>query len=84
MLDRFKTSDSLKNAESSFLLRKVTKMVPKLKPKHECTLVPKEFCNVRLGIPKTSRRPLQSLWCLDETLEVDNSGYDDNNGIVHK
>jgi hypothetical protein len=60
----------------------VTKLVPKLKPKHECTLVPKEFCNVRLGIPKTNRKEFLSLWCLDETAVEKDTSYGEN-AIVH-
>ena len=44
----------------------MTKLVPKLKPKPECSLVPKEFCNVRIGIPKVVQKNVTSVWCKDE------------------
>ena len=69
------------NKHSCFFFRHVTKLVPKLHPKHECTKVPKEFCNVRLGIPKTIRKPYQSLWCLDETPTPEDDTAEAGNNI---
>ena len=44
-----------------------TKMVPKLTPEQECTLVPKEVCNLTYGPPKVVQKPYMSEWCLDES-----------------
>lgn len=46
--------------------RYVSKLVPKLTPKHECTTIPKEVCNLRFGAPKKQKKPLRSEWCFDE------------------
>ena len=47
--------------------RFVTKLVPRLKPKHECTTFPQEVCNLKFGSPRKERKPLKSEWCLDES-----------------
>lgn len=47
--------------------RYVSKLVPKLTPKHECTTIPKEVCSLRFGAPKKQRKPLRSEWCFDES-----------------
>ena len=44
-----------------------TKMVPKLKPIHECTIVPKEVCKVELGSPKEVEKTRMTKWCLNGT-----------------
>ena len=46
--------------------RLVTKLVPSLDPKEECTTVPKETCNLRFSQPSLERKPLRTEWCLDE------------------
>ena len=47
-----------------------TKLVPSLMPKHECTIVPQEVCNLRFTAPKLVKKPLMSKWCLDEDSDV--------------
>ena len=47
--------------------RLVTKLVPSLDPKRECTTVPKETCNLRFSQPSLQNKPLRTEWCLDET-----------------
>merc|ERR1712203_620569 len=44
-----------------------TKLVPKLAPKHECTIVPQEICNLKFSQPRQVPKPLQTRWCLDPT-----------------
>ena len=50
--------------------RLVTKLVPSLDPKEECTTVPKETCNLRFSQPSLERKPLRTEWCLDEEGET--------------
>ena len=59
------TTTSGKDGESKFRL--ATKLVPKLTPKHECTIIPKETCYLRFEQPRLERKPLKSEWCLDES-----------------
>ena len=47
--------------------RFATKLVPKLKPKHECTTFPKEVCSLKFSSPRKEKKPLRSEWCLDES-----------------
>ena len=44
-----------------------TKLVPKLKPVHECTIIPREVCNLKFTSPKPVKKPLKTKWCLDPT-----------------
>ena len=44
----------------------VTKLVPSLKPKEECTTVPKETCNLKFVNPSVEKKPLRTEWCLEE------------------
>ena len=44
----------------------VSKLVPKLKPVLECSLVPKEFCSLKYGPPRKVTKRQKSIWCLDE------------------
>jgi hypothetical protein len=46
--------------------RLVTKLVPSLKPKKECTTVPQETCNLKFTQPERKQKPLRTEWCLDE------------------
>ena len=46
--------------------RNISKLVPKLKPVLECSMVPKEFCALKYGPPKTVKNEQKSIWCLDE------------------
>ena len=45
----------------------VTKLVPKLKPVPECTLVPKESCHVKFGKQVPVKKATTTRWCLDQT-----------------
>ena len=44
-----------------------TKLVPKLKPAHECTIIPREVCNLKFSQPQEVEKPLKTKWCLDPT-----------------
>jgi hypothetical protein len=46
--------------------RFVTKLVPKLAPKHECTIVPREVCQLKFSQPRRVTKRLITRWCLDQ------------------
>merc|ERR1712158_88960 len=52
--------------------RLVTKLVPSLDPKQECTSVPREVCQMKFTPGSLSRKPLRTEWCLEE----DEGGYE--------
>ena len=56
-----------------------TKLVPSLTPKHECTIIPKETCNLKFSQPRVEKKPLKSEWCLDETPPTPDETYDESN-----
>ncbi len=60
--------------------RYVTRLVPRLKPVHECTVVPQETCNLKFSPPKQVEKPLKSKWCIDPNADVvrDNGGYEES------
>ena len=47
--------------------RFITKLVPRLKPTHQCTIVPQEVCQLKFSSPQQVKKPLLTKWCLDET-----------------
>ena len=49
--------------------RHVTKLVPSLRPTQECTIVPKEVCNLSFGQGKVVKTPLRTERCLESELE---------------
>lgn len=59
--------------------RFVTKLTPSLEPAHECTIVPKETCNLKFSAPRREEKPLVSEWCLDDSEPVPDETYDDIN-----
>jgi hypothetical protein len=59
----------------------VTKLVPKLAPKHECTIVPKETCILKFTQPRQEEVPLQTRWCLDPTPAAPGESYDEENAL---
>ena len=59
--------------------RYATKLVPKLMPKHECTIVPKETCLLKFTTPKQTRTPLLTKWCLDPAEPEPGESYDEEN-----
>jgi hypothetical protein len=56
----------------------VTKLVPKLKPEHQCTIVPKETCFLKFTQPKQVPKPLLTKWCLDSTPAAPGESYDES------
>ncbi|XP_040565797.1 uncharacterized protein [Lepeophtheirus salmonis] len=58
-----------------------TKLVPKLKPEHECTTFPQEVCNLKFSQPQKVDKPLRTKWCLDPTPAVPGETYDENNAL---
>eukprot|EP00093_Oithona_nana_P005660 05660.XXX_81559_80879_1 [CDS] Oithona nana genome sequencing. len=58
--------------------RFVTRLVPQLKPKAECTTIPQEVCNLKFGTPRKERKPLKSEWCLDESPVQRDESYDES------
>merc|ERR1712001_776478 len=59
--------------------RFVTKLVPKLKPEHQCTIVPKETCTLKFTQPQQVDKPLLTKWCLDPTPAAPGDSYDEEN-----
>merc|ERR1712038_1116632 len=56
-----------------------TKLVPKLKPAHECTTIPRGVCNLKFSSPKPVDKPLKTKWCLDPTPAEPGETYDESN-----
>jgi len=63
------------------LCKFVTKLVPSLSPKHECTIVPKETCHLKFTQPKQVDKPLQTRWCLDPTPAAPGESYDEADAL---
>jgi len=59
-----------------------TKLVPKLSPKHECTIVPKETCVLKFSTPKPVDKPLLTKWCLDSTPAAPGESYDEADALA--
>jgi len=55
-----------------------TKLVPSLKPAHECTVIPQEVCNLKFTSPKQVEKPLMTKWCLDPTGAEPGETYDES------
>jgi len=58
-----------------------TKLVPKLKPAHECTTIPQETCNLKFSNPKPVDKPLKTKWCLDDTPAAPGETYDESGAL---
>ena len=54
-----------------------TRLVPKLSPKHECTIIPQETCNLKFTQPQQVEKPLKTKWCQDPTPPVPGDTYDE-------
>merc|ERR1712058_187640 len=61
--------------------RYVTKLVPRLSPAHECTIVPKETCILKFSPPQQVDKPLLTKWCLDPTPAAPGESYDENDAL---
>ena len=62
--------------------RFITKLVPKLKPTHECTTVPKETCTLKFTTPKQVKKPLLTKWCLDPSEPLPGESYEEENAYA--
>ena len=49
--------------------RHVTKLVPQLVPRQECSEVPKEICSRSRTNPKKVKKPVIKKWCYTPTKE---------------
>jgi hypothetical protein len=58
-----------------------TKLVPKLKPAHECTIIPREVCNLKFSAPQEVEKPLKTKWCLDSTPSAPGETYDESEAL---
>merc|ERR1711997_1222613 len=56
-----------------------TKLVPRLRPAHECTEIPREVCHLKFSSPKPVDKPLKTKWCLDLTPAEPGETYDESN-----
>jgi len=61
--------------------RFTTKLVPKLTPKHECTIVPKETCTLKFSQPQRVAQDLMTRWCLDPTPVTSGESYEESNAL---
>jgi len=61
--------------------RFVTKLVPSLSPKHECTMVPREVCTLKFTQPRQVPKPLMTKWCLDPTPPSPGQSYDESEAL---
>ena len=52
--------------------------MPRLKPTHECTVIPQEICQLKFDTPREEIKPFMSKWCIDPNEEpVPDNTYDD-------
>ena len=49
------------------ICKSITKLVPRLKPSQECTIIPQEICSVVFSAPRKVNKPLLTKWCLDDS-----------------
>jgi len=56
-----------------------TKLVPSLKPVAECTIIPRETCNLKFSNPVKVDKPLKTKWCLDPSAPTPDETYDESN-----
>ena len=57
--------------------RFITRLVPRLKPEHQCTIIPKETCTLKFTQPKQVPKPLLTKWCLDPTPAAPGDSYEE-------
>ena len=55
-----------------------TRLVPSLKPEHECTIIPQEICNLKFTNPEQVEQPLKTKWCLDPSEPLPGETYDES------
>jgi len=49
------------------ICKNITKLVPRLKPSRECSIIPQETCSVVFSAPHKVSKPLLTKWCLDDS-----------------
>jgi len=59
-----------------------TKLVPKLKPAHECTIIPKETCHLKFDTPRQVDKDLKTKWCLDDTPPEPAETYEEDGALA--
>jgi hypothetical protein len=59
-----------------------TKLVPKLSPEHECTMVPQEICHLHYGQPQIVMKPFMTEWCLDESEVIEADAVNEETVIL--
>merc|ERR1711936_712216 len=62
--------------------RYITRLVPKLSPQHQCTIVPRETCILKFTQPRQVPKPLQTRWCLDSTPAAPGDSYENVAGVA--
>ena len=55
-----------------------TRLVPKLKPEHECTIIPREVCNLKFSNPEPVDQPLKTKWCQDPAPPTPGETYEES------
>ncbi|XP_040570802.1 uncharacterized protein [Lepeophtheirus salmonis] len=55
-----------------------TKLVPKLSPKHECTVFPQEICHLKFSQAAPVTKTLRTKWCQDPTPPSPGESYEEN------
>ena len=58
------------------------KLVPRLTPKHECTIVPKETCILKFTTPIPVDKPLLTKWCLDPSAPAPGESYQEDRALA--
>jgi len=53
-----------------------------LKPAHECTIIPREVCNLKFTSPQEVEKPLKTKWCLDPTPAAPGESYDESDAAA--
>ena len=62
--------------------RFATKLVPKLTPKHQCTIVPKETCTIKFTQPQQQSKDIVTRWCLDPTPPPPGESYEESEALA--
>ena len=59
-----------------------TRLVPKLKPEHECTVIPRETCNLKFTNPEQVDQPLKTKWCQDPAPPTPGETYEESGAVA--
>ena len=58
-----------------------TRLVPKLKPEHECTIIPRETCFLKFTNPEQVDAPLKTKWCQDPSPPTPGETYEETAAV---